>query len=52
MVTAHSEAEISASLELERLTDRPWHIQNSDALKGTGVNDGLSWLSEVLKRSK
>lgn len=49
---AHEEAEIANQLGLEGLTDRPWHIQNSDALKGTGVDAGLAWLCEVLKRKK
>jgi len=42
---ALSAADISKLLSLEKL-DRPWRIVQSNALAGTGVDDGMKWLSE------
>ena len=48
-------------LSLEEITDkfslyklccgRSWHIQGCDAVDGTGLNDGLDWLSRQLVAS-
>jgi hypothetical protein len=52
---------------LEQITDRAWHIQYilfyiaritvffyraSNAIEGSGVADGINWLSEIIKRNK
>lgn len=42
--------EIAEAMRLSNITDRPWHIQESNALSGQGVNEGLSWLTEIIKR--
>ena len=52
LVNAASEQEIAGHLKLERITDRPWHIQASSALTGMGVNDGINWLSEMVQRNQ
>ena len=49
--TAHSQQEIASQLKLEEITDRPWHIQESSAKEGTGVNEGINWLTEIVKRN-
>lgn len=37
--------ECGQQLELERISDRPWHIASSNALTGTGIDEGLEWLA-------
>eukprot|EP00002_Diphylleia_rotans_P007429 TRINITY_DN1697_c0_g1_i1.p2 TRINITY_DN1697_c0_g1~~TRINITY_DN1697_c0_g1_i1.p2 ORF type:complete len:183 (+),score=45.54 TRINITY_DN1697_c0_g1_i1:105-653(+) len=32
-------------LELDKLTDKPWHITASNALTGQGVEEGINWLA-------
>ena len=49
---AFDDKEVAERMQLNQITDRPWHIQSSSALKGTGVNEGISWLSEVMKKKK
>lgn len=38
------------SLELDKITDHPWHIAQSNALTGEGLDDGITWLSNQLAR--
>jgi len=38
-------------LELDKITDKPWHIAASNALTGEGVEDGISWLSDQMLRA-
>jgi len=40
--------QISSSLELNKIIDRPWHIVQSNALLGTGLEEGMKWLSSHL----
>jgi len=47
---ARTQQELASEMELDRITDRPWHIQASSAIEGTGVNEGINWLSEIIKR--
>ena len=47
---SHSQQEIAAQMRLDQITDRPWHIQESNALDGSGVSEGINWLSEIIKR--
>jgi len=38
-------------LELERISDKPWHITSSNALTGQGVTDGISWLADHVRQN-
>jgi len=40
--------EISAELELGKVRDREWYIQGCCATDGTGLYEGLDWLSKTL----
>lgn len=46
---ALSPVECMQLLNLEKLKENPWHIAASNALSGEGVDDGLKWLSGVIK---
>mmetsp|Transcript_32733 Transcript_32733/g.101333 ORF Transcript_32733/g.101333 Transcript_32733/m.101333 type:complete len:119 (-) Transcript_32733:468-824(-) len=37
--------ECSQQLELERISDRPWHIASSNGLTGAGIAEGMDWLA-------
>lgn len=43
-----SELEISNALALHTLKNRQWHVQKSVATNGTGLNEGLSWLTSAV----
>ena len=43
--------EMMTRLELEKMK-RSWKIQGTCALSGEGLNEGLEWLSQELKKSK
>lgn len=49
---ALSPVECSQQLELERISERPWHITPSNAITGTGVNEGLKWLASHITIKK
>ena len=36
-------------MELDRISDKPWHITASNALTGQGVEDGITWLAEHVR---
>jgi hypothetical protein len=36
-------AELSEALDLVAIKDRPWHIQCTTAISGTGLEDGFGW---------
>ena len=42
--------EVAKEMKLFEITDRPWNIQASCAVDGQAVNEGISWLSEIIKR--
>eukprot|EP01071_Lankesteria_metandrocarpae_P010188 Lankesteria_metandrocarpae@DN5307_c0_g1_i1.p1 len=44
-------AEISERLELTSIKSRQWAIFQSSALKGTGIVEGLDWVTNVLMTS-
>ena len=44
-----SPVECMQLLNLDSLKENPWHIAASNALSGEGVDDGLKWLSGVIK---
>lgn len=39
-------------LSLDLITDRPWKLLSSDAVKGSGVDDGFTWLVDAAKQFK
>merc|ERR1712232_555188 len=41
--------EVKQALKLNQITDRPWHIAPTDALKGEGVEAALKWLATSMK---
>jgi len=49
---ALSPAECMEELELQKITDKAYHIAQSNALTGKGIDEGISWLAEQLSRRK
>lgn len=49
---ALSASEVSKELSLVELKDRSWSIVASSAIKGEGINEGLDWLTEVIKEEQ
>jgi ADP-ribosylation factor-like protein 6 len=49
MPSALTPTDVMKMLELERITDKPWHITASNAITGTGVDEGIMWMAEHLK---
>lgn len=48
-----AEQEVAMEMGLEHITDRAWHIQASSSLDGGfGVEEGINWLSEQIKKNK
>ena len=47
---AMSPVECVQSLELDRITDRAWHIAASNALNGEGLDEGITWLGQQMAR--
>ena len=39
---------VAEELDLDKVRDKPWHIQSSNALSGDGVNEGIEWLCSQL----
>eukprot|EP00347_Sterkiella_histriomuscorum_P012474 403368439 len=52
LAMAMNEQEVAGEMQLPTITDRAWHIQASSATEGTGISDGINWLSEIIKRNK
>jgi len=42
--------EVCSLLELDSITNRPWSIQACNAKAGEGVQEGMEWLSKVIKK--
>lgn len=42
--------ECMAGLGLQGITTKPWHIQASDARAGTGLEEGMRWLTAHCER--
>jgi len=49
--TAAQPVECVQLLELDKITDKPWHIAASNALTGEGVEDGVAWLGDQMARA-
>ncbi|KAF9961955.1 hypothetical protein BGZ72_000577 [Mortierella alpina] len=47
--TALQTEDIERFLQLESMTERPWHIQESVAIAGAGVKEGFDWLMTHLE---
>mmetsp|Transcript_116594 Transcript_116594/g.363081 ORF Transcript_116594/g.363081 Transcript_116594/m.363081 type:complete len:185 (+) Transcript_116594:87-641(+) len=48
LATAATPLETMQALDLEVITDRPWHIAPVDALKGDGVEEATKWLVDAI----
>ena len=48
--TAVSPVECVQALELDKITDKPWHIAASNALSGEGIDEGIVWLGQQMQR--
>eukprot|EP01084_Bolivina_argentea_P205530 351091_1 len=46
---AMSVEEIKNELELDKITNRKWHIQPCSALNGDGLHEGIDWIYNKLK---
>lgn len=46
---ALSDAEVAEGLGLTDIKNRDWSIFKTSATKGTGLFEGLDWLSNMLK---
>jgi len=40
------------SLELDKITDKAWHIASSNALTGEGLEEGIQWLAAQMNRRR
>eukprot|EP01130_Rhizamoeba_saxonica_P014528 TRINITY_DN6361_c0_g1_i1.p1 TRINITY_DN6361_c0_g1~~TRINITY_DN6361_c0_g1_i1.p1 ORF type:complete len:201 (-),score=25.87 TRINITY_DN6361_c0_g1_i1:42-596(-) len=49
---AVSVSELSEALGLFNLRERIWNVQSTSAIHGSGLVDGLEWLSTAIKRRK
>ena len=47
---AKQPVECVQALELDKITDKPWHIASSNALTGEGIEDGIKWLGEQMAK--
>ena len=47
---AVSAVECVQVLELDKITDKPWHIAQSNALTGEGLDEGIQWLATQMSR--
>ncbi|KAL6056305.1 Arf GTPase arf3 [Balamuthia mandrillaris] len=46
---AMNSEQITASLELEKLTSHPWFVQATCATSGEGLDEGFDWLADRIK---
>eukprot|EP00343_Euplotes_focardii_P006832 CAMPEP_0205821276 /NCGR_PEP_ID=MMETSP0206-20130828/6319_1 /ASSEMBLY_ACC=CAM_ASM_000279 /TAXON_ID=36767 /ORGANISM="Euplotes focardii, Strain TN1" /LENGTH=178 /DNA_ID=CAMNT_0053116633 /DNA_START=116 /DNA_END=652 /DNA_ORIENTATION=- len=49
---ALSAEEVANSLEMNKITTHPWHVQPACATDGEGLDDGIDWLAERIKEKK
>mmetsp|Transcript_46804 Transcript_46804/g.122887 ORF Transcript_46804/g.122887 Transcript_46804/m.122887 type:complete len:192 (-) Transcript_46804:526-1101(-) len=50
--TAKQPVECVQLLELDKMTDKPWHIAASNALTGEGIENGIAWLADQMSRAQ
>jgi len=48
--TAKQPVECVQALELDKITDKPWHIAASNGLTGEGIEGGVAWLGSQMAR--
>ncbi|XP_059489197.1 ADP-ribosylation factor-like protein 6 isoform X4 [Neocloeon triangulifer] len=48
---ALSAVQVSASLGLENISNKPWHICASNAMTGEGLQEGIEWLTNQIRQS-
>ncbi|KAK5902387.1 hypothetical protein CesoFtcFv8_007644 [Champsocephalus esox] len=44
-------SELTEKLGLQALRNKNWHIQSTCATQGSGLYEGLNWLSEALTKN-
>ena len=49
---ACSAVECVQMLELDKITDKAWHIAPSNALSGEGLDEGITWLGSQMGRRR
>jgi ADP-ribosylation factor-like protein 6 len=47
---ALSAIECVQNIELDKIHDKPWHIAQSNALTGEGLEEGINWLAQQMGR--
>ncbi len=52
LISAHSSDEISDSLNLTSINDRPWSIQPCSAKTGEGLKEGMEFIMSFLEESE
>ena len=50
MPNALSPSEVCTALNLDKISDRNWHVQPSCAKTGDGLYEGLGWLSSNTRK--
>mmetsp|Transcript_14072 Transcript_14072/g.23346 ORF Transcript_14072/g.23346 Transcript_14072/m.23346 type:complete len:187 (+) Transcript_14072:36-596(+) len=50
--TAATPVDCVRDLELDKITDKPWHIAASNAITGEGLDEGISWLGDQMARQR
>lgn len=50
LLHAASAAEIAQSLNLHLIKDRPWQIQACSAVRAEGIQEGMEWISQNMKK--
>merc|ERR1711998_23948 len=50
--TAKQPVECVSLLELDQITDKPWHIAASNALTGEGIDAGIAWLGAQMQLAR
>jgi ADP-ribosylation factor-like protein 6 len=45
---AMTPVECMKAMSLDRISNKAWHLTSSNALTGTGVDEGVGWLAEKL----
>lgn len=45
---ALSPSQVVTELDLQRISDRPWHIEGTCSCTGEGLQEGLDWLAKAM----
>ena len=46
--TAMNASDVANELELDRITDRPWSIKGCSATSGSGIDEGMNWMTAMI----